>query len=184
MTKYLFIFLIALTFVNQGCETKSVSDTPKQAAVEARHHYSEEEEKVFYQLKIYDSLLFGAVFGSCDTALVKSLITTDLEFYHDKSGASNSDTSFIRTIIGLCKSEYKPSRELEPGSLEIYLLKNKDVLYGAVQTGKHVFYETPPGKEKQLTSTARFTHLWLLENGNWKLKRVLSYFHQTPEAEK
>jgi Domain of unknown function (DUF4440) len=184
MKKPLFIFLVAVALVVQGCETKSVPDAQKEIITETKRQYSEEEQKVFNQLKIKDSLLFDAVFNSCYTALVKSLITPDLEFYHDKSGVSNSDTNFIRSITGLCKSEYKPSRELEPGSLEIYLMKNNDVLYGAIQSGKHVFYETPPGKEKQLTSTARFTHLWLLENGNWKLKRVLSYFHQTPEAEK
>ncbi|MFN8711448.1 MAG: nuclear transport factor 2 family protein [Bacteroidota bacterium] len=184
MKKPLFIFLVAVALINPSCETKSVPDIQKEIITETKRQYSEEEQKVFNQLKIKDSLLFDAVFSSCDTALVKSLITPDLEFYHDKSGASNSDTSFIRSITGLCKSEFKPSRELEPGSLEIYLMKNNDVLYGAIQTGKHVFYETPPRKEKQLTSTARFTHLWLLENGNWKLKRVLSYFHQTPEAEK
>jgi hypothetical protein len=184
MMKQLFIFLVALALVAPGCETKSVPDDQKSVIIETKRQYSEEEQKVFNQLKIKDSLLFDAVFSSCDTAIVKSLISTDFEFYHDKSGVSSSDTSFVHSITGLCESEYKPSRALEPGSLEIYLMKNNGVLYGVVQSGKHIFYETPPGKEKHLTSTAYFTHLWLLENGNWKLKRVLSYNHQVPEAEK
>lgn len=66
--------------------------------------------------------------------------------------------------------------------MEIFLLKNNDSLYGVVQTGMHTFYETPSGQSKQLRSIARFTHLWVLENSNWKLKRVLSYDHQVPEV--
>jgi hypothetical protein len=66
--------------------------------------------------------------------------------------------------------------------MEIFLLKNNDTLYGTGQTGIHTFYETSAGKSKQLRSTARFTHLWLLENNNWKLKRVLSYDHKVSDA--
>jgi hypothetical protein len=29
-----------------------------------------------------------------------------------------------------------------------------------------------------MTSKASFTHLWLLEQNTWKLRRVLSYDHQ------
>ena len=73
---------------------------------------------------------------------------------------------------------YKPRRELVEGSLKVYLLKNNGVLYGAVQMGIHKFYAIEKDKPEYLTSTAKFTHLWKLENGEWKLSRVISYDHQ------
>jgi hypothetical protein len=34
------------------------------------------------------------------------------------------------------------------------------------------------GKDLYQTGSAKFTHVWILEDGNWKLKTVLSYYHQ------
>ena len=78
---------------------------------------------------------------------------------------------------GLCKMDYKATRELVAESLKVYPMKNQGKLYGAIQTGEHRFYAKYPDKEKVLTSTALFSHLWLLEDGEWKLSRVLSYDH-------
>ena len=58
---------------------------------------------------------------------------------------------------------------------------NGQVLYGVIQTGVHDFYQQDEGEDAHKTTTARFTHLWVVENGNWKLKRVLSYDHQVPK---
>src|SRR5262249_421878 len=44
------------------------------------------------------------------------------------------------------------------------------------------FYAQEKGRPEYLTSTAKFTHVWLLENGKWKLSRALSYDHQEPAA--
>jgi hypothetical protein len=44
------------------------------------------------------------------------------------------------------------------------------------------FYIREKGKPDQHTSSARFTHLYLLDNGNWLLKEVLSYDHQVPSS--
>ena len=41
-------------------------------------------------------------------------------------------------------------------------------------------YQQNEGEDTRKTNTARFTHLWIIENGAWKLKRVLSYDHQIP----
>ncbi|MFZ0597686.1 MAG: serine hydrolase domain-containing protein, partial [Flavobacterium sp.] len=88
---------------------------------------------------------------------------------------------FLKNIRkGLCSSAktYQARRDLVEGSTEIYPLAKKGVLYGALQIGIHQFFEpTPEGKDK-FGSTARFTHVWILENGVWKLRRSFSYDHQ------
>ena len=89
-------------------------------------------------------------------------------------------TDFIQTIKdGVCKSgsSTKSTRELVEGSLEVFLLKNNGNIYGALQNGIHKFYETT-NDNKVAGSTAKFSHLWLIENGKWVLKRVFSYDHQ------
>ena len=58
---------------------------------------------------------------------------------------------------------------------------NKQKLYGAIQNGIHDFYQQEKGEKARKTNTAKFTHLWIIEDGDWKLKRVLSYDHQIPK---
>lgn len=138
-------------------------------------------EMVFRELKKCDSLLFESGFNQCDTNEVKLLTSSDFEFYHDQAGITNSQEAFLQSISGLCNLDYKPTRELEPNSLSVFLLRNEGEIYGAIQTGKHRFYATESNNPKYLTSTADFTHLWIIEDGNWKLKRVLSYNHQAAQ---
>ena len=47
-------------------------------------------------------------------------------------------------------------------------------LYGAIQMGEHGF--APKGQQLD-SKPARFVHLWLLDNGQWRIARVLSYDH-------
>ena len=35
-----------------------------------------------------------------------------------------------------------------------------------------------PEKPEKAGSTAKFIHLWILEDNQWKLKRILSYDHK------
>ena len=57
-------------------------------------------------------------------------------------------------------------------------LKQSGELYGAIQKGVHRFYIKEPDKDLYLTGSARFTHVWLLEESAWVLKTVLSYDHE------
>ena len=138
--------------------------------------------ELYRTLKQNDSLLFNASFNTCDIPELEKLVSDDFEFYHDKGGLMGSKAEFIeKTKSGLCKLSYKARRELVEESLEVFPLYKDGVVYGAVQTGRHNFYAKEKDKPEYLTSTAVFTHVWLLENGNWKLKRVLSYDHQDPK---
>jgi hypothetical protein len=135
---------------------------------------------LFRILKERDSLLFEVGFNTCDITQFEKLISDDFEFYHDRSGITASKAAFIAGIRdGLCKMDYKAKRELVMNSLEVYPLENNGVLYGAIQTGDHRFYAVENNKPEHLTSVARFTHIWLLENGQWKLSRGLSYDHRS-----
>lgn len=104
--------------------------------------------------------------------------------YDDKSGVQESKEAFIKVMQnGICNpnNTTKSRRELVDGSLAVFPLKNNGQLYGALQNGTHKFFETTNGKE--ITgSVAKFSHLWILENGQWFLKRVISFDHQMQET--
>jgi len=135
--------------------------------------------ELYRTLQEKDSLLFNVGFNTCDIRQFENLISDHFEFYHDLGGITKSKVEFISGIQnGLCKSEYKSRRALLRGSLQVYPLQQNGVLYGAIQTGKHRFYETGKNKQEYPTSIAQFTHVWLLENGVWKFSRGLSYDHQ------
>lgn len=134
-------------------------------------------------LKLNDSLLFDVGFNTCDIAQFQQLVSDDFEFYHDEAGITASKEDFIAGIReGLCTLPYKPRRELVEGSLQVYPLRKNGLVYGALQTGEHRFSALREDGSEHVTSTALFTHLWLLEKGTWKLSRGISYNHQVPGA--
>ncbi len=134
--------------------------------------------ELYKTIKNRDSLLFNVGFNTCDISQFENLVSDDFEFYHDKAGITQSKAAFISDIKnGLCKLNYKPFRELVAGSMEVYPMEKNGVLYGAIQMGVHKFYAIEKDKPMYQTDMAKFTELWLLENGNWKLSRVLSYDH-------
>jgi len=81
----------------------------------------------------------------------------------------------------LCKLPYKAIRVLDKSSTEIYPLFENGNLYGAIQNGEHSFYALEATNQKRMTSIAKFTHVWIMENEKWKLKSVLSYNHLNVE---
>jgi len=140
---------------------------------------SKKTSDVYKTLKANDSLIFERAFNKCETQHLEYLIADDLEFYHDKAGLINSKDAFIKGMKqGICDPTRltKSSRELV-GELEVFPLYNNGVLYGALQNSIHSFFETTNGKVAT-GSTAKFSHLWILENNKWMLKRVISFDHQ------
>jgi hypothetical protein len=128
-------------------------------------------DSLFAAIAKMDSIFFTA-FNNCDTATTKTLFTPDLEFYHDRGGLTNYEQN-LQSIRSRCKGAAKVRRELVPGSLEVYPIKD----YGAIQIGRHRFYYTPPGKEELLDGTFKFVHIWVYKNQEWKMSRVISYDH-------
>lgn len=127
-----------------------------------------------------DSLLFNIGFNTCDISQFENLLSEKFEFFHDKDSISYKKDFLHNLRNGLCISPktYQSRRELLPESTEIYPLFIKEKLYGAIQIGVHQFFETIEKRKEVFGSSAKFTHVWLLENGDWKLTRSLSYDHQ------
>lgn len=137
---------------------------------------------LYKTLKGKDSLMFNIGFNTCDMGVFESLVSENFEFYHDQSGITSNKKAFLdNTKNGLCKMNYKAKRVLVEGSLQVFPLSNNGVLYGAIQSGKHEFYAIEKDKPEYLTSVALFTHVWLLENGQWKFSRGLSFDHKSPD---
>ena len=127
-----------------------------------------------------DKQLFDAVFETCDTKVLASLVAEDFEFYHDKSGQPyNSGSQFVKGVEETCERQkrgvdYRARRELDTATSRVFPLKD----YGAIHTGTHSFYKRLDGGKEQLVEVSVFTNLWKNEQGVWKLTRVLSYDHR------
>ncbi len=131
-----------------------------------------------------DSLLFNIGFNTCDIIQFEKLLSDKFEFFHDKDGFSDKQRFLNSLKNGLCNSPttYQSRRELITESTEIFPLYKNNILYGAIQTGNHRFYETNAGEQQKYASSAKFSHVWNLENGSWKLIKGLSYDHQDKDV--
>ena len=133
---------------------------------------------IFLTLKKQDSTFFERSFNLCDLEYLKNAVHIDLMFYHDQSGIQNRDVFLENTKKNICSDTIrKPIRKVVDESLEVFPMYNNGVLYGAIQSGIHDFYIREKGKADFHTSRAKFTHLYLLKNGKWLLKEVLSFDH-------
>ncbi len=138
----------------------------------------EKSDDIYQSIANCDSLLFSVGFNTCDIDILEELISSDFTFFHDQAGITESKSAFIEGIEnGLCKLPYKAIRIKKESSFEIYPLKSGDEVYGAIQHGEHQFYAQEGENQKYMTSTAKFTHVWVKEKEGWKLRSALSYDH-------
>jgi hypothetical protein len=127
-----------------------------------------------------DADLFALFFLGCDPNRLTTMVTTDLEFYHDKAGVvASSGAAFVADYAKNCEARKAPDawrsrRELVPESLRVDPVPG----YGAIEHGEHRFYERKGDGPEKLVGAALFTMLWRLEGGSWKLARVMSFGHR------
>ena len=139
------------------------------------------DSDLFIQLKKTDSLFFNEGFNKCNYEILETYIPDDFEFYHDENGTQDKEQFFTSFKESICSNtKRKPIRKVVEESLEVYRLKSNGETYGAIQKGIHLFYIKEPNKKLYLTNIAKFTSIWQLEDGNWKLSRVLSFDHKEP----
>lgn len=124
-------------------------------------------DPLYQTISALDTAIFDA-YNHCDLAKMGSMVSDDLEFYHDQTGLSVGKQSLLDGVKNnICG---KVQRELIADSLEVYPLKG----YGAVEIGVHRF--THPGDPNNV-GEAKFVQLWQLKDGTWKLARVISFDH-------
>ena len=160
MKKQLLIYLITLTTFSVFAQVDKNSD-------------------LYKTILSKDSLLFDVGFNTCDIKQFENLLSDNLKFYHDKDGISEK-TKFITDLKnGICNNQAnrQVKRFLGKESTEIFPLYKNGVLYAAVQNGEHMFSE----KRESQAGIAKFTNVWQLENGEWKLITSFSFDHQAFE---
>ncbi|MCJ9428287.1 nuclear transport factor 2 family protein [Kordiimonas marina] len=131
-------------------------------------------------IRAADLRLFHVSFDLCDPDALATMVTDDLEFFHDRNGVvATSGAQFIRDFRDHCRkqkagTDFLSRRELIPGSLRVYPLGPNR----AFEMGSHRFFKLTPGAPDQLTETALFAHVWAKVDGSWRLERVISYDHK------
>jgi hypothetical protein len=177
--------LLGLALISSVTFSKSMGTDSAEAL-------AQEKQRLSDVLKEKDQQLFESIFGRCNIELIDAMIADSFEFYHDKDGITESKTAFMKQLkTGKCanqtqdsnkQSNYQAYRVLHEDSLNVFPMYNREGIYAVFQTGVHSFYEANNGGNLVRGSTAKFSHLWKLEKDQWRLTRVISYDHQTPES--
>jgi hypothetical protein len=146
------------------------------------------QSNLFAIMQALDTELFAAA-NHCDYEKLTAMVDENLEFYHDQAGLMVGRQAFLDAVKhNTCGVMV---RELVPGTLQVYPIKD----YGAIEMGVHRFHhpghekEFPAAKELGMTrfldpgapewpvGEAKFLHIWQQKDGKWKLTRVVSYGH-------
>lgn len=125
------------------------------------------------EILIQDKALFDA-FNQCDLGTWKTLLDENVEFYQDNDNPTFTREALIPSFLDRCDANgnARLTRRLISEKSEVHPLKN----FGAVQFGYHEFtLATENGFE--VVAKPRFVHVWKLENGKWRITRVVSYDH-------
>lgn len=118
---------------------------------------------------------FWAAFNDCDRARMREMFTPDVEFYHDKTGATVTRDAVVKSLMdGPCGTTgLRVRREAVAGSISFDAVPG----FGAILTGRHRFYARFAGQAERLDGEARFAIVWQIANGQILIRRVLSFAH-------
>lgn len=118
---------------------------------------------------------FWQAFNTCDRARMALLFTPDVEFYHDKTGATFTRAAVVKSLMdGPCGTQgLHVRRELVANSTSFDPVPG----YGAILTGRHRFYARRDGETERLDGEARFAIIWQMVRGRPLIRRVLSFAH-------
>ncbi|MCC8410552.1 nuclear transport factor 2 family protein [Mucilaginibacter sp. UR6-1] len=153
------LFSIATGFMLFACTLQTLAQAPKTPA-----------GKTLYNTIIgLDKQVFDA-YNKCDLDKFEDYFTSNVEFFHDRTGYTSSRHDLMKSMRSLCENG---GLERVLVSAQVYTLD----FYGALETGVNKFYKTTNGKRK-LVNTSRFIHVWKQDDDGWKISRVISYDHK------
>lgn len=157
------VFCTYISYAQQTDQSKSVKPSADQLL----------PKDLYKEIFRADSILFNAV-NTCDTTTYKKYMDKDLEFYHDLGGLTIGIDNEIKSLIETCARGTHIRRELIKNTLEVHPIKG----YGAIEIASHRFYHTNPGQQEKLSGVYKFVHVWQFKDGQWTLKRIISYGHE------
>lgn len=153
MKKSYLLLISTLCFLSVRSQTKNTAT------------YIPVDKALFEQIVAMDKLFFDA-YNTCDLTTQDSIYSEKIEFLHDKAGLITSKEEILKgTKANICG---KVTRYLLPESVEVYPINN----YGAVEIGRHRFYNNQEPDAKSIPS--KFIIVWKNENGKWKITKVIS----------
>lgn len=124
-----------------------------------------QEANLYRTIVSMDSIFFHA-YNTCDMGKQAEIYADKIEFFHDKSGLDTSKQRILAsTEKYICG---KVTRELVKGSIDVSPLPG----YGAVEIGMHMFYNKQEPDAKPHPS--RFIIIWKIEEGTWRITKVIS----------
>lgn len=123
------------------------------------------DSKLHQTILELDNAYFEA-YNTCDLPTQASLMSDDLEFYHDLGGLNTSKSEILKSIeANICG---KVTRELVQESVEVHEIKD----FGAVEIGFHRFFNRQ--EPDAISKPSRFITVWKNTDGNWKMHRIVS----------
>lgn len=129
------------------------------------YEYKPDSQELHDAIVRMDSIFFGA-YNTCKLDVQASIYADTMEFYHDKSGLTNSKKDVLNgTEKYVCG---KVTRQLIPGSIEVYPIHD----YGAIELGQHKFFNNQEPNAPQHVS--RFIIFWKKAGNDWKIEKVVS----------
>lgn len=145
--------------------------------------FSQTGDKELMRLIAKQDSLFWVGYNTCNLDLMSSYLMPDMKFYHDQGGIIEGVEGMKEAMnASICSDpNNKVKRETVRNTFKIYLLKSGDETYGAVASGEHSFSNSYNGSPWHKNSTAKFTNLWLLKDGQWRMQTIFSFAHKDTE---
>ncbi|HET6557899.1 MAG TPA: nuclear transport factor 2 family protein [Prolixibacteraceae bacterium] len=146
----------------------------------SNHAFSQNSEQQVIKALTENDSVFWTGYNTCNLEVMSRFLSSDMEFYHDQGGITLGIEEMMKSMQkNICKDpNRKVRRELVPGTFQLFLLKDNNIIYGAILSGDHYFYNSHGGGKETKDGIAKFTHLWLLQDGTWKMNRILSFDHK------
>jgi len=152
------LFFLSLFIIFTSCQKQE--ETSEKSFV-----YQPVDQKLHDEIVAMDDAFFTA-YNTCDLETAASLISEDIEFFHDMGGLNTSKVQLMNAQKeNICG---KVTRELIEGSIEVSPIPG----YGAVQIGLHQFHNKL--EPDAMPKPSRFVTIWGKENDKWIIKRVIS----------